>query len=413
MRSPRACVESREFDKPPGGNAPPAVPAGGWESVDILEGISGGVFTVDGSGGVVAISATGTDLLFATESAPPDRVVSCCELVCSRVIDTDRVNSHVCLTDEVLETATVTPEMQMFLPGTGDAPRLAWVTASPLGSHPGAVFHVAVGHSDMPRGEPPSHSPGARLRVFAFGRTRVESSATGSMTGLWLDQRPGQLFKYLICARDRIVTADELAQALSPTDTRASSSVRYLVHVLRAKLEPSRRSRDESRFIESSKGGYALNRSLVWIDATEFERLAAAGLATLVAGDRESAARLLESAANLYRGDFLADEPYAVWALTERDRLQDLAAKALRALVELSLMDDQLEAAARHARRLADLEPFDNDAQRRHIEVSLRRGRRTEAVRRYKLFKQRLAKDFDAEPDFTLADLEGPEAGPR
>ena len=50
-------------------------------------------------------------------------------------------------------------------------------------------------------------------------------------------------------------------------------------------------------------------------------------------------------------------------------------------------------------------EMADNDAQRRHIELSLRRGRRTEAVRRYKLFQQRLQRNFDVEPDFTLAEL--------
>ena len=89
----------------------------------------------------------------------------------------------------------------------------------------------------------------------------------------------------------------------------------------------------------------------------------------------------------------------------ERDRFQELAGRALRALIELRLAADDLESAARHARRLADTEPYDNDAQRRHIELSLRRGRRTEAVRRYKLFQQRLQRNFDVEPDFTLAEL--------
>ena len=37
----------------------------------------------------------------------------------------------------------------------------------------------------------------------------------------------------------------------------------------------------------------------------------------------------------MYRGDFLADEPYAEWALHERDRLRDLAAGALRTLAEI------------------------------------------------------------------------------
>jgi DNA-binding SARP family transcriptional activator len=131
----------------------------------------------------------------------------------------------------------------------------------------------------------------------------------------------------------------------------------------------------------------------------------ATGLAALAGGEREAALHRLEPATNLYRGDFLADEPYAEWALAERSRFEELAGRALRALIELRLAADDLEGAARHARRLADTEPYDNDAQRRHIELSLRRGRRTEAVRRYKLFEQRLLRNFDDEPDFTLAEL--------
>ena len=181
--------------------------------------------------------------------------------------------------------------------------------------------------------------------------------------------------------------------------------MRYFVHALRTRLEPTRGSRVPSSFIESRRGGYSLNTQRVWVDATEFEELVATGLAALAAGERETALHRLEPATNLYRGDFLADEPYAEWALAERDRFQELAGRALRALIELRLAVDDLEGAARHARRLADTEPYDNDAQRRHIELSLRRGRRTEAVRRYKLFQQRLHRNFDVEPDFTLAEL--------
>jgi DNA-binding SARP family transcriptional activator len=55
------------------------------------------------------------------------------------------------------------------------------------------------------------------------------------------------------------------------------------------------------------------------------------------------------------------------------------------------------------------MEPYDSDAQRRHIELSLRRGRRTEAVRRYTLFRRRLARDFGQEPDFALTEVRRPE----
>ena len=382
-----------------------------WEeTVDVFDQIPYGLFTVNRSGAVLAVNSAGRNLLLAQRHGPSRKLLTCCDLVCGQLVGPDSDDAPPCLTQEALEAGGPLEEVQVDLPPGGPA-ELAWVTVAPLGGDAGAIFHVRADDSEE------THSLGARaaagrLRVFAFGRTRVESSAAGSIGGEWIEQRPGQLLKYLICARGRVVAAEEIAQALWPeTDARALSSVRYFVHALRTRLEPTRGPRTPSSFIESRRGGYSLNTQRVWVDATEFEELVATGLAALAAGERDTALHRLEPATNLYRGDFLADEPYAEWALSERDRFQELAGRALRALIELRLAADDLESAARHARRLADTEPYDNDAQRRHIELSLRRGRRTEAVRRYKLFQQRLQRNFDIEPDFTLAELS--EGDPR
>ena len=383
-----------------------------WEeTVDVFDQIPYGLFTVNRSGAVLAVNSAARSLLLARKRGPSRKLLTCCDLVCRQVVDPSSDEAPACLTEEALEAGGPLEEVQVDLPPGGPS-ELAWVTVSPLGGDAGAIFHVRADDSEATRslGAPAAAS---RLRVFAFGRTRVESSAAGSIGGEWIEQRPGQVLKYLICARGRVVAAEEIAQALWPeTDARALSSVRYFVHALRTRLEPTRGPRTPSSFIESRRGGYSLNTQRVWVDATEFEELVATGLAALAAGERETALHRLEPATNLYRGDFLADEPYADWALAERDRFQELAGRALRALIELRLAADDLEGAARHARRLADTEPYDNDAQRRHIELSLRRGRRTEAVRRYKLFQQRLQRNFDVEPDFTLAELSEGEPEP-
>ena len=386
-----------------------------WEeTVDVFDRLPYGLFTVNRSGAVLAVNPAGRRLLLGRKSGPSQEPLTCCELVCRRVVDLGP-EAPACLTEQAVEAGAPLDEVRVELP-TGAPSNLAWVTVSPLGEDAGAIFHLRADASEATQS---LSAPGAatRLRVFAFGRTRVESSDAGSIGGQWIEQRPGQVLKYLVCARGRVVAAEEIAQALWPeTDARALSSVRYFVHALRSRLEPTRGPRAPSSFIESRRGGYSLNTQRVWVDATEFEQLVATGLAALAAGDRDTALHRLEPATNLYRGDFLADEPYADWALAERDRFQELAGRALRALIELRLAAEDLEGAARHARRLADTEPYDNDAQRRHIELSLRRGRRTEAVRRYKLFQQRLQRNFGDDPDFTLAELadgeDGPDRGP-
>ena len=78
-------------------------------------------------------------------------------------------------------------------------------------------------------------------------------------------------------------------------------------------------------------GGYELAPGRVWIDADDFEAHARAGPGRRSQrGAPERAEAALGEAADAYQGDFLADEPYAEWALPERERLRDLAGQVLR-----------------------------------------------------------------------------------
>ena len=107
----------------------------------------------------------------------------------------------------------------------------------------------------------------------------------------------------------------------------------------------------------------------------------------------------------LYRGDFLADEPYAEWALHERDRLRDLVAGALRTLAEIETRRDDLPAATATLVRLSELEPFDIDVHRELFSLLLRRGRRSETLRRYETLRRRMLSTFDEPLDFSLSQL--------
>ena len=109
----------------------------------------------------------------------------------------------------------------------------------------------------------------------------------------------------------------------------------------------------------------------------------------------------------LYAGDFLADEPYADWARPERDHLRSVAGDALSMLARLRVDGDDLEGAARDLAQLAELEPFDVEVHRRLITLALRRGRRSDALRRYDAFRRRMLTTFGEELGFSLVELAG------
>jgi DNA-binding SARP family transcriptional activator len=359
---------------------------------------------------VINLNRKARDLLLSHHRHSIGPQLTCCELICQRI---GAVLNGGCLSERAAEEGVLLPEIRMDLT-IGHSRAAVWVTASPLDSDTTELlFHLRPGSPDDRRrrnlphgdnGDPPGEAPA--LHILTLGRLRVESEG-GPRGGDWLGQRPGELLKFLVCERRRAVANDRIAEALWPDagPNEARNRARYYVHVLREKLEPNRPKRSLSSFVVAGRGGYRLNIKNVRIDADEFEHEVRAGLLALLQQGTPASVPHLESAVRLYRDDFLAEDPYPEWTLNERDRLRGLAGESLRALVHAQLGADQLDAAAGYARRLAEMEPFDSDVQRTLIEICLRRGRRSEAVRCYAVLRQRMLRSFGEEPDFDLSQI--------
>jgi DNA-binding SARP family transcriptional activator len=334
-----------------------------------------------------------------------DRPFTCCELFGCRQADSPLEGG--CLTALALEADEPLPEIRIDLPGEESERGALWITGAALDYADGrVVVQVRPGERrDRRRRTDPHWLAGPQLRIRALSRTEVYSGE-GSIGGRWLEQRPGQLLKFLVSQRHRAVHVDEIAYALWPDGRYGDlSKVRHYIHGLRQRLEPGRPSRAPSRFIVSSGGAYQLDRERVSVDADEFEALARQGLSAAAANDARRAYAHLRRAIALYHGDFLADEPYAEWALGERDRLRELAARTLHCLALLDRDRGDLQTAYQHLRQLAELEPLDTDVQRDLLALCLRRGRKTEAARRYAALRIRTMRDLGQEPDFRLSEL--------
>jgi DNA-binding SARP family transcriptional activator len=360
-----------------------------------------GLVLADEQGSVLSANPAAIEMGWQIDdSAPP---TACREVFACR--KQDGPCQHGCLVERAARSGEALPELRIDM-AAGAPISAVWVTTVPL-NEAAVLLHLRPGDARDRRRRSESHwIKDPELTIKALGRIRVDSRE-GPLGGNWLQQRPGQILKYLICERDRVVQAEEIAEALWPYSGRqALSSVRHFVHALRDRLEPGRARHTTTPFIITVRGGYAINRRHVRIDADVFAQSARDGLNAAQRGDDDTAAELLEFAISFYRGDLLEDEPYSEWAMAERDRLRGLATDSLRALVRLALARGDHATAVKHLERLAEFEPFDTDVHRELLRVLLTVGRRSEAVRRYQTFRARLGKEFNAEPGFTLADLQ-------
>src|SRR3954466_11456950 len=261
---------------------------------------------------------------------------------------------HGCLAARAVARQGPLPEIRIDMPPGSGQVTAAWVTATAIGRKPAAVFHLRPGDArDRRRRSDPHWLSGPQLRITAFGRTRVDTPE-GPLRGEWLQQRTGQLLKYLVCERNRVVPADVIADALWPgTGRQGLGNVRYFMHALREKLEPHRSRGQRSAFVVTVQGGYALDRRHVRIDADDYDEAMSQGLEAAARGDDELAIERLRAALAMYRGDFLADEPHSDCALGERDRLHGLAGRALRALTKIMMARHDLPAASEYLEQLA------------------------------------------------------------
>jgi len=362
------------------------------------------LLVLDRDGRVVCRNQQATRLIEAMGLA--EAGLTCCALLGCGVSDT--VLEGACLTELAAAREAALPEIRVDIELPA-GPSAMWVTAASIaGAGARVVLQLRPGAAgDRRQRTSPHWISGPRLRIRTLGRTVVES-AEGPIGGAWLDQRTGQLLKYLVAERQRGVAVDEIGESIWPgADYQVGTSVRYYIHALRRKLEPARGHREPSAFITARAGTYRLDLDHVDVDADEFEAHVTAGLAA-AERDPQAAAEEIEQGLALYRGDFLADMPYAEWAMPERHRLHDLACIGLRRLADIRQERRVLDGAARALERLATLQPFDEDVHRRLMELDIAQGRRSDAVRRYAALRTRIRQTFGHEPDFTPADLARP-----
>jgi len=369
-----------------------SMPAAPVPEVDVFDLFPRALMVCDRRGRIVAANARFREIVTGGQ-AVDGLAMSCCSLLGCRRPDGPLDGS--CLTALALDAVETLPELRVHL--TAVRPGAYLVAAAPLYRN---RSHVLIELRPARRSSPAR--PG--LRIYTLGGLLVEGP-NGPITGEWLEQRPGQLLRYLICERGKVAAADAIAEAICPhtASAGATNNVRYLIHALRARLEPGRPLRGEPSFVVSRRGGYALDPERVWIDADALEQRIDAGMAAFAAGDRAGAREHLRRAVSLYDGGFLADEPYAEWALSERERLDAITCDALRALARLHV--DDPSAAMVYLERLAAIEPLDDDVQRQLISTWLRLGRKSRAVRHYHSFRMRLMREFGERPSFELSHL--------
>jgi DNA-binding SARP family transcriptional activator len=281
-------------------------------------------------------------------------------------------------------------------PGVAPA-AAAWVPAAG-GSVPGLSAAIPAQRA-VPRAE--AYAP-PQLAVRLLGPLYVALDDVAVED--WPSARCRSLFGYLVTHRlpwpPREVLMEVFWPGSSPEASRNSLNV--AIHGLRRTL----RTIADLPMVIHEGGSYRINQELsFWLDVDEFDRRVESGRRFEEAGDVEQAKRDYELAGGLYRGDFMADDPYEEWTTLTRERLRLAHLDVLGRLSDLYFKASHYSACASLCQRILERDPCREDAHRRLMRCYSRQGQAHLALMQYRVCEQALADELGVEADPATMEL--------
>lgn len=216
------------------------------------------------------------------------------------------------------------------------------------------------------------------------------------------------LLAALVVHAGRAVSKDRLVDILwgpAAPDAAPTTLQSHVAH-LRAALQPGR-GRHEPGVLVRRDPGYMLDvDAAAAIDAGRFERLAAEGREALAGGDADRAARRLQAALALWRGEALADFTFEPFAQGEIARLTELQLVTVEDRVDADLAIGKHGEVTTELRGLVLEQPL-RERFWGQLMLALYRGRRqVDALRAFAEFRQLLAEQVGLDPSSELVRLE-------
>ncbi len=239
--------------------------------------------------------------------------------------------------------------------------------------------------------EPASEAP--LLRITLLGGFHLSTGTQSSPLTLRRGRRTAQLIKLLALAPDHVLNREQIGEALWPEfpAESAANNLRQTLHLARRQF----RALDlDASLLLSSQGDrvclYPVDR--LRIDAEAFELAARDALRSKEPSD-------CQTAIDLYGGLLLPEDIYADWTTARRESLASTYLTLLYEFARISEARGDDASASSTLRRITELEPGEERAHVKLMQLYARTGRRPLALRQYGQLSQALQRELDATPE--------------
>ena len=205
------------------------------------------------------------------------------------------------------------------------------------------------------------------------------------------------LLKYLLRHHKQETPRDILMDVFWPdADPEAArNNLNVTMHNLRQSLH----STTELPIIRFGDGAYGLAMDLdIWLDVEEFEHCIKEGQRLESQNQIAAAVTEYEIAVNLYRGDFLSDNPYENWTVLDRERLRVAYLDTLDRLTQIHFRQERYAACMSLCQVILSRDPCREDIHYRLMQCFSRLGQTALALRQYQICAEALRIELDVDP---------------
>jgi DNA-binding SARP family transcriptional activator len=311
------------------------------------------------------------------------------------------------------DESPVSPAVQLAAMAESSTDSRAWRahSAAPVGQVR-TVPERAVPAGASPRHAAPRRTALGRVPHAVHAQAEVSVHLLGPMSVViddvpieeWSSARTRSLFGYLLTHRQPWPAREVLMEVFWPEKSPKASrnSLNVAVHGLRRVLSEAK----DVPVIVYSGGTYRLHPDVrLWLDVEEFDKLVERGRLHEDVGETDQATAAYEFGTGLYRGEFLAEDPYDNWAALIRERLRLANLDTLGRLSNLHFNAGRYAASANLCQRIIEQDPCREDAYRRLMRCCSRQGQPHLALIQYRACVRALESELGVEPDLATVKL--------
>lgn len=241
------------------------------------------------------------------------------------------------------------------------------------------------------------------LAVYCLGEFRA------CLNDQWLTHWPSgkgkSIFKFMVFNHPRPISKDILMDKFwrDADPDSARNNMYVAIYGLRQAFKTVLPDFNPILFEEDR---YCLSSEIsVWLDVEEFLQLNQSGQELEKRGKLVEAIKAYESAANLYQGDFLADDLYEEWPVPTRERLRVTYLDILDRLSRIYFDQGQYLACVNLCQSILERDNCREDTHRRLMRCYSRQGQHHLALRQYQSCVEALRSELDVDPEPVTAQL--------